>query len=227
MTGVDKAKNNISFICKKYYLNNIKSEFESTSTYYVSCDRSEEDIVKDHIRFCSKYDIDIKDRSLPFIQMVPKFYKRTIEIYCSRITSSTKTLSKILSGVLSLVDKTIMRMDNYKFKFKGSSGYWIVKNKEAVTSKLNYLNNVRYSRSVSSFEFKKLYTNLSNDKVKEKIIDLVNRSFLDKKVEYINVNDKYKASWSAKKKGKWSLTIDNIIEMFKFLINNIFVKFGG
>ena len=33
MTGVDKAKNNISFICKKYYLNNIKSELESTSTY--------------------------------------------------------------------------------------------------------------------------------------------------------------------------------------------------
>ena len=73
-------------------------------------------------------------------------------------------------------------MDNYKFKFKGSSGYWIVKNKEAVTSKLNYLNNVRYARSVSSFDLKKLYTYLPNDKVIEKIIDLVNRSFLDKKV---------------------------------------------
>ena len=85
---------------------------------------------------------------------------------------------------------------------------------------------MRYARSVSSFDLKKLYTNLPNDKVIEKITDLVNRSFLDKKVEYINVNDKYKASWSAKKKGKWSLTIDNIIEMFKFLMNNIFVKFG-
>ena len=227
MTGVDKAKNNISFICKKYYLNKIKSELESTSTY-VSCDRSEEDIVKDHIRFCSKFDIDIKDRLLPFIHMVPKFHKRTIDFryIAAGIKSSTKTLSKILSGVFSLVDKTIMRMDNYKFKFKGSSGYWIVKNKEAVTSKLNYLNNMRYARSVSSFDFKKLYTNLPNDKVIEKITDLVNRSFLDKKVEYISVNDKYKASWSAKKKGKWSLTIDNIIEMFKFLMNNIFVKFG-
>ena len=156
------------------------------------------------------------------------FHKRTIDFryIAAGIKSSTKTLSKILSGVFSLVDKTIMRMDNYKFKFKGSSGYWIVKNKEAVTSKLNYLNNMRYARSVSSFDLKKLYTNLPNDKVIEKITDLVNRSFLDKKVEYINVNDKYKASWSAKKKGKWSLTIDNIIEMFKFLMNNIFVKFG-
>ena len=102
--------------------------------------------------------------------MVPKFHKRTIDFryIAAGIKSSTKTLSKILSGVLSLVDKTIMRMDNYKFKFKGSSRYWIVKNKEAVTSKLNYLNNMRYARSVSSFDLKKLYTNLPNDKVIEK-----------------------------------------------------------
>ena len=52
---------------------------------------------------------------------------------------------------------------------------------------------MRYARSVSSFDFFKMYTNLPNDKVIEKITDLVNRSFLDKKVEYINVNDKYKS----------------------------------
>ena len=37
-----------------------------------------------------------------------------------------------------------MRMNNYIFKFKGTSGYWIVKNKNAVTYKLNYLNNMHY-----------------------------------------------------------------------------------
>ena len=47
-----------------------------------------------------------------------------------------------------------------------------------------------------------LYTNLSHDRVIEKITDLANICYLDKKVEYINVNDKYKASYSAKKKGK-------------------------
>ena len=40
-----------------------------------------------------------------------------------------------------------MRIDNYKFKFKVSLGYQIVK-KEAVTSKLNYLNSMRYARSI-------------------------------------------------------------------------------
>ena len=50
--------------------------------------------------------------------MVPKFHKRTIDLryIAAGIKSSTKRLTKILSGVLSLVDNTIMRMDNYKFK---------------------------------------------------------------------------------------------------------------
>ena len=42
-------------------------------------------------------------------------------------------LSKLFSGVLTLVDSKLMRMDNYKFK--STSGYWIVKHKDAVTSK--------------------------------------------------------------------------------------------
>ena len=120
-----------------------------------------------------------------------------------------------------------MRMDNYKFKFKGSSGYWIVKNKDAVTSKLNYLNNMHYARSIRSFDLKKLYTNLPHNKVIDKISDLINKCFTEKEVDYINVNDKFKASWSSKKKSKWSFTKDKIVEMFSFLMDNIFVKFRG
>ena len=74
--------------------------------------------------------------------MVPKFHKPNIDFryIAAGIKSSTKQLSKLLSGVLRLVDNKLMRMDNYKFKFKGTSGYWIVKNKDVVTSKLlNYL----------------------------------------------------------------------------------------
>ena len=95
-----------------------------------------------------------------------------------------------------------MRMENYRFKFKGTSGYWIVKNKDAVTSKLNYLNNMRYAKSIVSFDVKKLYTNLPHNKEIEKISDLVNRCFIDSKVEFINVDSEFKASWSSKKKDK-------------------------
>ena len=146
--------------------------------------------------------------------MVPKFHKPNIDFsyIAAGIKSSTKQLSKLLSGVLTLVDNKLMRMDNYKFEFKGTSGYWIVKNKDAVTSKLNYLNNMRYAKSIVSLDFKKLYTNLTHNKGIEKISDLVNRCFIDSKVEFINVDSKFKASWSSKKKDINGLLIRMILQ---------------
>ena len=40
-------------------------------------------------------------------------------------------------------------------------------------------------------------------------------------------NSKFKASWSDVKKSTWSFTQDDIINMFSFLLNNIYVKFRG
>ena len=128
---------------------------------------------------------------------------------------------------MKLIDCTLKFSDNYQFKFKDTSGYWIVKNKDEQVSILDYLNNCRLAKSVNSFDFKKLYTNIPHDKVIEKISMLIKRCFEDKKVKYINVSTNFKASWSDKERLKWSLEYDDIIELFKFLINNIYVKFRG
>ena len=97
MAGVDKARNNISFICKRYYSVNIKSKLKGTNTYEV-CNKSEQEIVKEYVKFCSKFKIDIKDRVLPFLHMVPKFHKPNIDFryIATGIKSSTKHLSKLL-----------------------------------------------------------------------------------------------------------------------------------
>ena len=104
ITGVDKASNNISFICKKYYLDNILHELSSTATY-TSLPRNINDIIRDQINFCSKFKIPVSDNTLPFLHMFPKFHKTPIDFrYIAAGTrSSLKPLSKILSGVLSCV----------------------------------------------------------------------------------------------------------------------------
>ena len=68
---------------------------------------------------------------------------------------------------------------------------------------------------------------MPHNKVIEKISDLVNICFIDKKVEFINVDSKFKASWSSKKKGKWSFNKNDIVELFTYLMNNLYVKFRG
>ena len=124
MTTVDKASNNISFICKRYYLDNLKHELSTTSTYVLSND-SEEDIVRNHVQFCKKYNIPVNDFCVPFMHMLPKFHKPSLDFryIAAGIKSSTKTLSKILSGIFKLIDTTLNYSDNFSFKFKDTSGY--------------------------------------------------------------------------------------------------------
>ena len=87
---------------------------------------------------------------------------------------------------------------------------------------LDYLNNFRFAKSINSFVFKRVYTNIPHDKVIEKVSDLIKRCFDEKKVNYINVSANFKASWSDDSKLKWSLLqYDDILELFRFLINNI------
>ena len=102
-----------------------------------------------------------------------------------------------------------------------------MKNKDASVSTLNYLNNASTARSIDSFDFKKLYTNLPHIKVIDNVADLLKRCFEIKKLNIINITTKFKASWSDKKKQEWSFGCDDIIDIFKFLINNIYVKFRG
>ena len=128
MTGVDKAQNNISFICR-HYLKNIENELTSTKTYILS-DKLENDIVKSHVSFCKKYNIPVTDFLVPFMHMIPKFHKPTLyfRYIVAGTRCSTKTLAKILTCVLKLVDRTLNYCDNFQFKFNDTAGYWIIYN---------------------------------------------------------------------------------------------------
>ena len=161
--------------------------------------------------------------------MIPKFHKPTLDYryIAAGTTSSTKTVSKILTGVLKLINETVKREDRFICKFKNYETYWIASNKECFVNILDYLNNRFIAKSIISFDFKKLYTNILHKDVIDKISLLVQRCFDLKSVIKISVSNSYNASWSSRKNVKWSFTCDDIIDMFSFLINNIFVKYRG
>ena len=74
--------------------------------------------------------------------MIPKFQIPSLRFryIAAGVTSSTKVLSlKILSGVFKLLGTTLKYQDNFKFRFKDASGFWIANGKDTVSSNLNYL----------------------------------------------------------------------------------------
>ena len=161
--------------------------------------------------------------------MLPKFHKNLIDYRYIAVgtIASTKYLAKILSAMLKLLSTTLQQYSKYKFKFDNTSGFWIVKNKEATINHLTFLNNIGKTKNIKSFDFKKLYTNLPHAKVLEKIIELILLCYGYKDSKYINISKMFTASWSNRGIGHWGFTKEEFVEMLTFLLENIFVKFGS
>ena len=108
---------------------------------------------------------------------------------------------------------------------------WIPKNSTSLLSSLEKLD-VRYAKSVQTFDFSALYTSIPHDLLKPRISTLIRNSFEKKdgsiRYTYIKVDGR---------RGYFSNSIDSgreetysanqICEMVEFLIDNIFVKFQG
>ena len=79
LAPVDKAGNNVSIICRKYYIDNIRNELENTSTYE-QYNRDGTDLVNVHVEFCKNYNIEVEEssRNLPNFYMMPKFHKSPV-----------------------------------------------------------------------------------------------------------------------------------------------------
>ena len=57
--------------------------------------------------------------------------------------------------------------------------------------------------------------------------EYITRCFNEKEVNYISINNSYRASWTNNCNGSWHLKCTDIIKLFSFLMNNIYVKFQG
>ena len=87
--------------------------------------------------------------------------------------------------------------------------------------------------SINFNDFSTLYTTIPHSKLKSRLKDLITRSFLGKNgkqcYQYLVINDKMNFTYFIKDHSDCTkkYTEDDIINMFNFLIDNIFVKFGG
>ena len=100
----DKAANNVIIIWKKYYVEVLKSELNSTSAY-VPTDLTKDKLLQRHIDSLTKSNIKIDKIDLPTFYWLPKLHKSP---YKSRFISnsshcSTTILSKHITSALTAV----------------------------------------------------------------------------------------------------------------------------
>ena len=107
---------------------------------------------------------------------------------------------------------------------------WILKNSKELLEHLQspYFNHIT---SIKSFNFSTLYTTIPHQNLKSRLATIIRNSFIHK-----NGNRRYKflvlgreGPYFVKEHSDWKnkYTEDDIINMLEFLVDNIFVVFGG
>ena len=107
---------------------------------------------------------------------------------------------------------------------------WILKNSKELLEQLQSPN-FNHITSIKSFDFSTLYTTIPHQKLKSRLATIIRNSFIHK-----NGNRRYKflvlgheGPYFVKEHSdsKNNYTEDDIVNMLEFLVDNIFVVFGG
>lgn len=228
----DKASNNVSIVCRKYYHDCMIKEL--SSNVYLPIQQNEETLVKQHQQDLRQLNVEVPadNESLPFIYSTIKQHKNPVSnrFIVSGRKCTTKTLSRRLLNVFQLVAKTMHTHSKYKCNFSNTKAFWVIKNAEDIRTDITNLNNKGKGSSVYSFDFSRLYTNIPHDLLRDNIKFAVEEAFKVKAdMNFIKVNKK-SATW-AKSKPKNTkvmyLSGTDIYEMLGYLLDNIYVKYRG
>ena len=108
---INKAANNYTLICKRFYINRLLAAvgiFSNSNTKtYSRVDTSKEDIINTNLKYCSNFIVTVldKQKDLPIMYWLPKMHKTPIG-YCFIVASkqcSTKPLTKTISNIFILI----------------------------------------------------------------------------------------------------------------------------
>ena len=221
----DKA-NNVIIIWKRYYVEVLKEELNSTITY-VPAQLTKEKLLLRHIDSLTKSNIKIDKLDLPTFYWLPKLHKNP---YKSRFISnsshcSTTILSKHITSALTTVKDHVIKYSETAFSNSNVNYFWSIKNSSEVIEKLR-LRNFQGSQ-VSSFDFSTLYTSLPHDLIKAKVLSLVKWCFDRESKTYLCTSAKA-GFFSNKKYDSYACwTCTELCEAFTFLMENIYVQFDG
>ena len=234
----DKASNNYTFVCKRYYVDILIEELglhllPGNHTYNLT-DFSASEVLDNHKSVLTSFGIQTTDEELdlPYIYWIPKMHKN---LYKHRFIAgsskcSTKPLSILLTKLLTHIKQGLQKYCKTSYTRSGVNQMWILKNSKELLEHLQSPN-FNHITSIKSFDFSTLYTTIPHQKLKSRLATIIRNSFIHK-----NGNRRYKFLGLGREgphfvkehsDSKNKYTEDDIINTLEFLLDNIFVVFGG
>ena len=228
---IDKAANNFSFICKKFYITTLLNELgfpdNISSTYKLNASDIQT-ILANNTEFCEHlgYKITEQERALPVIYWIPKMHKLPVGkrfIIASKVCS-TKQLSKDVSKVFKLLFRQTRNFHDKSHFYSNYNKFWVVENSTPVLNKINRTNSKTNAKSISTFDFTTLYTKIPHQSLIDILFKVIDFAFSAGKKKYINVSGK-SAYWTHNR--NLSFTIHSLKSSVRFLISECHFVIGN
>ena len=167
-----------------------------------------------------------KQDRLPTLYWLPKLHKRPYKARFIANSSScmTTVLSKLLTSCLTTVKN--IGLDTMILFTKGTelTTFWSIKNSNDVLNKFKSKN--FQASKLSTYDFSTLDTTLPHHPRKDKLIDLINRTFIRENTQYLACNEEcaFFTSDVYNNHNLWSC--QKVCDALVYLLDNIFIRFG-
>ena len=229
ITPIDKASNNVSIVCKKFYIDILKTEIQNSDTFEPSL-KSEQSIFSDHKSYYDKVNIKYTEEfeKLPYLYWTSKMHK--IPPKQRFITCGTSTSLEGISKVITICLKRLLKFAKtgakYYNAYKPYNTFFIVDNREDV---INFLTTSNFRRknggakSVRAYDFSNLYTSIPHQKLKMNIRQFINEVFDASGKLFVNVNNN--KAYLSNKITDLSFSAQTLFNTISFLIDNCFIKY--
>ena len=211
-----------------HYINTLKQELSGTEAYEQTSEK-EKSVINNHIfhnatRFAVSVNEDQEKLSTFYwLLNCTKTYKAR---FIANSSSGTITeLSILLTSCLTTIKIHVIKYCEKVCERSGKTLFWSIKNSCEVLNKLKS-RGFRAS-SLSTYDFSTIYTTLPHNLIKDKLVDLIERTFQRGGSLYIACNDKNAFFTSNAVRNYYLLSCKKVCEALTFLLNNVYIRVGS
>ena len=138
---------------------------------------SKDEILQNHHSVMLTFGISLpeEDIDLPKLYWIPKLHKNPYKqrYIAGSAKCSTKPLSQILTRIQNAVKEGLQKYCDTAYARSGVNQMWILKNSKELLENLK-AQSLHSVNSIKSFDFSTLYTTIPHDKLKSKLMKIIN-----------------------------------------------------
>ena len=141
-----------------------------------------------------------------------------------------KTVVQLVNQILTVIKTGLEKYCSIKTSHTGVNNTWILKNSTTLLLSLGHLG-VHRATSIQTLDFCILYTSIPHDLFKSRMNNIINNAFQHKngatRYTHIKVGRNKSYFTSDPLNGDNKYTANDDCKMIEFLVDNIYVRFGG